>query len=407
MSTTAPTRSRLPLVVYILAIGTFLMGTTEFIVAGLLNEISADLHVTDAQAGLLVTIFALGMIVGAPIFVVLTMRLSRRVALVSALVLFAVAHLVIALSSFFPLLLASRFVAATATGAFWSVAMVVATRAVSAGSSARALGIVVGGGTLANVAGVPVGAFLGQLLGWRGPFWVLTGLAVVIGIVVLKMVPADKSAEAVSLRSEVSGLRSGRLWIAYAACGGIMGAVLGAYTFIAPLLTDVAHVPAPLLPVILVIFGIGSFIGVTLGGRVGDAHPYRSSITFAIITTVSLALLAVFAGSGVLAVTFISLAALAGFAVNPPVISLALDFGKKAPTLAATLSSSAFNTGTAISSGLAGLTLGTSLGLQGPPVVGALFGIATLVPLVTLAVLHVKSKRQPSHAATDSDLQRA
>ena len=161
---------RLPFVVYVLAVGTFLMLTTEFVVAGLLPEIAGDLQVGVAQAGLLITVFAAGMIVGSPTMALLTRRMPRRVTLMIALVVFAAGHVVVALGDSFPLLLVTRFATAWATGAFWSVASVVATRAAGPAASSRALGLVGAGGMLANVVGVPLGAFAGQLSGWRGPF---------------------------------------------------------------------------------------------------------------------------------------------------------------------------------------------------------------------------------------------
>ena len=165
---------RLPFVVYALAACTFLMLTTEFVVAGLLPEIAGDLDVSVARAGLLITVFAIGMIVGAPAVALLFRRMPRRGVLLLALAVFAAGHVVVALGSSFPLLLAARFVTAWATGAFWSVAFVVAGRAAGPTSSSRALGVVGAGGMLANVIGVPIGAFAGQLSGWRGPFWALT-----------------------------------------------------------------------------------------------------------------------------------------------------------------------------------------------------------------------------------------
>jgi DHA1 family inner membrane transport protein len=177
-ATSAPRPVRLPLVVYVLAVGTFLMLTTEFVVAGLLPEIAGDLGTSVSRAGLLITVFAAGMIVGAPAMALLTRRMQQRTTLLLALGVFAVAHVVVAVASSFALLLAARFVAAFAAGAFWSVASVVATRAAGPAASARALGLVGAGGMLANVVGVPLGAFAGQLSGWRGPFWALAVLAV-------------------------------------------------------------------------------------------------------------------------------------------------------------------------------------------------------------------------------------
>jgi DHA1 family inner membrane transport protein len=208
----APTAERrLPVVIYVLGAGTFLMGTTEFVVAGLLPEMARDLRVTVASAGLLITVFALGMIVGAPLTGLLTLRLPRQLTLMASLVIFAAGHVIVALSASFALVLGARFLTAVATGAFWSVAAVVATRAAGPGASSRALGIVLGGGMLATVIGVPLGAFAGQLTGWRFPFWVLAVLAVSVAFAVVRYVPRDgREQPALSVRAELTGLRRAR-----------------------------------------------------------------------------------------------------------------------------------------------------------------------------------------------------
>ncbi|GGX68758.1 hypothetical protein GCM10010358_23860 [Streptomyces minutiscleroticus] len=186
--------ARLPLVVYVLALGTFLMGTTEFVMAGLLPEIAGDLHVSVARTGLLITVFAVGTIVGAPLTAMLTLRFSTRLTLMLALGVFAVGHVVVAVGSGFTLLLVARFVTAIATGAFWAVANVAATRAAGPAASARALGLVGAGAMLANVVGVPLGAFAGRLMGWRGPFWTLAALAAAAIVMIARTVLHDGPA---------------------------------------------------------------------------------------------------------------------------------------------------------------------------------------------------------------------
>jgi predicted MFS family arabinose efflux permease len=382
--TTAPT-ARMPLVVFVLAMGTFLLGTTEFVVAGILPEIASNMHVTVAQAGLLVTVFAVGMIVGAPTMAVLTRNLPSKLTLILALLVFAAGHLVIALTSVFAIALAARFVAAVATGAFWSVSMIVATRAAGPGASARAVSLVVGGGTLANVVGVPLGALVGQLAGWRAPFWTLTVLAFLAAGIVARLVPAHSGhREARSLRGELSGLRSTPMWLAMAGSAGIMGGVLSTYTYIAPLLTERAGLPEPLMPVVLIVFGVGSFLGVTIGGRLGDAHPHRATIVAASATTIALAGVAALSTFAVPTIALISIAGLCGFAVNPITIALAVAFGHHAPNLAPALSTAAFNVGIAGGSAIAGLALSSTLGVVGPAVVGTVFACATVAVLVLL-----------------------
>lgn len=172
-----PTRQRLPLIVPLLALGTFLMITTEYLVAGLLQEMATDLQVSVAQVGLLITAFAIGMIIGSPVMALATLRLPRRTTLVLALIVFAAGHIIAALSDDFAAVAIARVITALAAGAFWAVASAVATAAAGPGDSSRALGVMMSGVGLATVAGVPLGAFAGQLLGWRGTFWALAVLA--------------------------------------------------------------------------------------------------------------------------------------------------------------------------------------------------------------------------------------
>ncbi|MFI7636043.1 MFS transporter [Nonomuraea sp. NPDC049400] len=377
--------TRLPFVIHVLALGTFLMGTTEFVVAGLLPEIAGDLQVSVGQAGLLITVFAVGMIVGAPLMALLTLRLPRRVTLMLALGVFAAGHVIVALGSSFVLLLAARFLTALATGAFWSVASVVATRVAGPAASARALGLVGAGGMLANVVGVPLGAFAGQLMGWRGPFWALAALGAAAVGLIARYVPHDGADhQAVSIRSELSALRSGRLWLALAACATTTGGVLSAYSYISPLLTDRAGIAAGLVPLVLAGFGVGALAGSVLGGRLGDARPHATTIVAAAAATVLLLAICLLSGHAAPTVALVALLGLFGLGANPVLISLAVRFAGQAPTLGSSLSVSAFNFGTAAGSWMAGLALGSALGVTGPAVVGTVIAALTLVPTIAL-----------------------
>src|SRR3954470_20336847 len=209
-------RPSLPPVVFVLAAGAFLMGTTAFVIAGLLPEISADLHVSVARAGLLVSFFAVGVAVAAPAVAVATLRLPRRSTLVLAMVVFAVGHVVAALGDSFAVVAGARLLTAAATGAFWATAAVVAAAAAGPQSSARAMGVVVSGLTVAIVVGVPLGSWAGHLSGWRGPFWALAVLALGGAVAVARLVPADGGHAGTALRDELAALRSGRLWLVLA-----------------------------------------------------------------------------------------------------------------------------------------------------------------------------------------------
>ncbi|MEU0782670.1 MFS transporter [Streptomyces sp. NPDC006173] len=380
--------ARLPLVVYVLALGTFLMGTTEFVVAGLLPQIADDLQVSVAQTGMLITVFAVGMIVGAPSMSMLTRRMSQRLTLMLALGVFTVGHIIVALGTSFTLLLAARFLTALATGAFWAVANVAAGRAAGPAANSRAIGLVGAGAMLANVVGVPVGAFTGQLMGWRGPFWALAVLAIAAAALIARTVPRNApDHQTTSVRSELTSLRSSRLWLALAACATTTGGVLAAYSYISPLLTGRAGIPGGLVPLVLVGFGIGALAGSLLGGRLGDTRPHTTTIVAAAGATVLLLAISLLSGSAVAMVALVALLGFFGLGANPALISLAVRFADKAPTLGSALSISAFNLGTAVGSWIAGLTLGTALGSAGPALVGTVIAALTLIPTTTLALL--------------------
>ena len=379
--------ARLPFVVHVLAVGTFLMLTTEFVVAGLLPEIAGDLGVGVGQAGLLITVFAVGMIVGAPAMALLTRRVPRRVTLMAALAVFAAGHVVVALGSGFPLLLGARFVTAWATGAFWAVASVVATRAAGPAASSRALGLVGAGGMLANVVGVPLGAFAGQLSGWRGPFWALAALSLAaVPLVARHVRREEEDQQPVPLRTELAAVRSGRLWLVLTACATTTGGVLSAYSYVSPLLTDRAGIAAGLVPLVLVGFGVGSLVGTVVGGRLGDAHPHATTVGVAAVTTLVLLALCLLSAHAVPAVALVGLLGLVGLSANPVLSALAVRSAGVAPTLGVALSVSAYNLGTAVGSGTAGATLGSGLGAVGPVVVGTAVAALTLVPTTALAV---------------------
>ncbi|WP_239766746.1 MFS transporter [Streptomyces sp. CL12-4] len=380
--------SRLPLVVHILALGTFLMGTTEFVVAGLLPEMAGDLDVSVARTGLMITVFAVGMIIGAPLMAMLTLRLPKRLTLMLALGVFAVGHVIVAVATGFTMLLAARFLTAIATGAFWAVANVAAAHAAGPAASSRALGLVGAGAMLANVVGVPVGAFAGQLMGWRGPFWALAALSAAAIVLIARTVAHDGPAKkTVSVRSELTALRSGRVWLVLAACATTTGGVLAAYSYIAPLLTDRSGIASGIVPLVLVGFGLGALAGSLAGGRLGDHRPHTVTITAAAGATLLLLAISLLAGYAVPTIVLVTLLGFFGLGANPVLMALAVRFAKQAPVLASALTVSAFNLGTAIGSWIAGLTLDSSLGTTGPAIVGTVIAALTLIPTVTVALL--------------------
>lgn len=361
------------------------MGTTEFVVAGILPEIAADLGITVSHAGLMITVFAIGMIVGTPLMAVITLKLPRRVTLSLSLLIYAVGHAIVALTSSYPLILGARFLTALATGAFWAVAAVVGAQAAGPRAASRALGVVLGGGMLANVLGVPLGAFAGQALGWRGPFWALAVLAAVGSVVVYRTVGDDPgTAPAPSIRSELAALKDVRVWLALAGCAIVCGSSLSVYSYIAPLITENTGLASGAVPALLVVYGVGALAGSYFGGRFGAEHPYRVLFVSASMTFVVLGGLLLLSHSAVPTVILIALLGLFGMSTNPVLIGTVVGFASAAPTLASALSTSAFNVGTAIGSSIAGVALASPLGPSGPVVVGTVVAAMYFAPLLLL-----------------------
>jgi DHA1 family inner membrane transport protein len=349
-------KSKLPRVVPLLALGAFLMCTSEFMVAGLLPQMADDFGVRASQVGLLITAFAIGMIVGAPVMAIATLRLPKRATLVLALAIFAAGHVVAALSDSFAVLLAARVLTAVVTGAFWSVASVVATAAAGPAAGSRALGVMGSGVALATVLGVPLGSLAGEHLGWRGAFWSVATFAAVAAAVIGRFVPADRPGAAPSLGSELRALLDGRLWLVLVATVLVMGGCMGTFSFIAPLLTDRAGVPLGLVPIVFVCFGAGSMFGTNVAGRFADRKPVATFVAAAVGAVIVLALLIPLSANAVTAVLLITLLGAATMAIPPVATGLSVRLAASAPTLAAAFTVSAFNAGIAAGSSVGGYT---------------------------------------------------
>src|SRR3954453_16566407 len=391
-------RSKLPPIVPVLALGAFLMCTTEFLIAGLLPQMADDFGVRPSHIGLLITAFAVGIILGAPVMALVTLRLPKRATLVLALTTFAAGHVIAALSGSFELLFAARVVTGVVTGAFWSAATVVATRAVDPGMRTHALGVIGSGVALATVLGVPLGSLAGEHLGWRGTFWALAALAVVAAAVIGCFTPGEGTRDAVSVRSELRALRSVRLWLVLGSTVLVMGGCMGTFSFISPLLTERSGIPPGLVPLIFVCFGVGSLVGTNGVGRFADRRPVAALIGCALAAGLVLALLIPLSANPVTAVIVITLLGAVSMAIPTAATGLSVRLAHSAPTLAAAFTVSAFNGGVAAGSFIGGRTLNTSLGQTGPATLGVVMVALGLIPLAALAL-----KRASRTTASNAD----
>lgn len=362
----------MPFSLYLLALAVFVMGTSEFMLAGLLPAIASDLDVSVGTAGLLTSAFALGMVVGAPLMAAFARRWPQRLTLIVCLLVFAGCHVVGALTPTFSVLLITRVLSALANAGFLAVALTTATTLVAADRRGRALAVLLSGTTIATVAGVPAGALFGTSLGWRSTFWAIALLCLPAVVGVLRGIPrASERPASPPLRQELIELTSPRLILSMTLGALINGGTFAAFTFLAPVVTDIAGLDAGWVSAALVLFGVGSFLGVTIAGRLSDRHPgfvlgiggpllLAGWITMALVAQHPAPLLALIFVQGVLS-----------FGVGSTLIARVLYAASGAPTMGGSYATAALNIGAAIGPVLGGLALATSAGLLAPVWVAA------------------------------------
>jgi DHA1 family chloramphenicol resistance protein-like MFS transporter len=384
-SETVEPRVRIPRVVTVLALSIFALGTSEFVIVGLLPEMATDLGVSIPQTGYLVSAFAIGMTVGAPLTAVLTLRLPRRTTALAAMAAFIAGTVVAALSADYALLLVSRVLTAVATATFWVVASVVTVSVVGPHDRARALSVLLAGLTVASVAGVPLGTMVGQHLGWRAAFWAIAAVAVV-GLVGVATTVRGGAAGAPSggLAAELAVFRLPRLWLALATTVLYQSGAVGLLSYVAPLLTDVSGLDPGWVPAVLLGYGAGGVVGVVTGGRLADRYPWWTLFGALGAVVVVLALVAVFAPVPVVAVVMVVLLGVVAFAVAAPLNARVFGLAGAAPTLAGATNTAAGNLGNTIGPALGGAAIGAGFGYTAPAWLGvALAGAAIGVGLVS------------------------
>ncbi|MFE7312329.1 MFS transporter [Streptomyces sp. NPDC057555] len=361
-----------------LALGAFAVGTTEVVITGLLPEVAAGFDVSLTTAGMLVSGYALGMVVGAPLLTVLGSRLPRKQLLLALVALFTAASALSALAPTYGTLLAGRVLSALAGGAYVGVASVVAARISAPKRRASAIAAVFMGLSVANVLGVPGGTALGQVLGWRAVFWTVSALGALLWAALALLVPPVPRDEGADLRREAAVFRRGRVWLALAATALGWAPFLTVLTYIAPLLTDVTGYGARAVPLLLAILGVGMLVGTPLAGRLAD-RALQPTLYGALGGTaaVSLLLLAAVHSKPLTALGFF-LFGLVGAAVIPPLQARVTSYAHGAENLASAANISAFNIGNAGGPLLAGAALSSGAGYPSSLWIAAALALAGL-----------------------------
>ncbi|TCK65849.1 MFS transporter [Curtobacterium sp. PhB136] len=383
-------RTRLPAGLIALALGGFGIGLTEFVILGLLPEVADDFSVTIPQAGYLVSGYAISVAFGGVFVTAATASLRPKTVLCGLMVLFVVGNLLSAVASGYGQMLVGRIVAALCHGAFFGIGSVLAASLVPANRKAQAISIMFLGLTVANVLGVPLGTFLGQAYGWRSTFWTITGIGVVALVGLLAFIPTQPAEHRPTgqLRRELAAFRNGQVWLSILVTVFGFGAMFGTFTYVAPILTDVAGFPETAIPWMLVLFGSGLFVGNLLGGRAADRQLDRTLVVLLSALIVVLIGFAIVAGNPWGAGAALFLLGAVGFASVPGMQMRVLEFASAAPTLASGVNISAFNAGNAIGAWLGGLTITAGLGYRSPIIVGASLAMIALILMTAAASGH-------------------
>ncbi|MFT4045079.1 MAG: MFS transporter [Solimonas sp.] len=393
----------MPLALYALTAGAFGIGVTEFVIMGLLLQVGGDLGVSIPAAGLLISGYALGVVVGAPLMTIATGRWPRKTVLLALMGIFTLGNLACALAPGYALLLAARVFTAFAHGTFFGVGSVVATTLVKPSQRASAIAVMFTGLTVANILGVPFGTWLGQAYGWRMTFWAVAAIGVVALAVIALLVPRDAApVERSDWRADLRTLARAPVLLGLLTTVLGFGGMLAVFTYIAPILTQISGFSDAAVSPILLVFGGGLVVGNIVGGKLADRRLYATVLGTMLTLAVVLALMSFAIHDRVFAVIFVGLLGFSAFATVPPLQMWVLNKAQGAgQSLASSFNIGAFNLGNAGGAWLGGAVIEHGYGL------GAVTWAGALLPLlgvgIALWVRRIESPRATAAVACTAD----
>lgn len=356
-----------------LSLGAFAIGTSEFMISGLLGDVAADLGVSIPSAGLLITGYAGGVALGGPMMTFATGRFSRKHQIVLLLAVFVVGNVVCALSTSYGMLLGGRIIGSFCHGAFYGSASVAAGTLASVEYRARAVALVSAGVMVANVAGVPLGTAIGQMAGWRTAFWGVSGLGAVTAIALVLMLPSKLGGGCFDFGAEVRALLRPHVLTGLALGVCFTTGLFASFSYLSPLLTTVSGATPQQIPLLLVVFGSGATAGVLGGGRLADWR-LRPAIALAFLAQVAAYAAMIVLSQNLSAMWFVLFAlGVASMSAVAPLRMMVLNGAADAPGLASTVTSSAFNLGVALGAALGACLLTNGVSYELLPVAGIAF----------------------------------
>lgn len=379
-----------------LSLGGFGIGLTEFVIAGLLTEVATDLGVTISQTGHLVGVYALAVVPGALVITPLLMRWSPKYALALLLAFFVTGNLLSAWAPSYQVMLVGRVVAALAHGGYFGIGAVLASSLVPPTRRASAVAALFAGLTIANVLGVPAGAFVGQQAGWRAVFWVISAIGFIALAGLIMLVPkTDPEPDQLPVTQQFRALARPQVFASLLTTALVFGGMFGVFTYIEPLLRDVTGYSASTIPWLLVLFGIGLFVGNILGGRAANRNADNAVLVLSILLPIVILVLGAVASLPVPTAILLALLGLVGFATVPGLQVRVLRHATGAATLTSATNIAAFNLGNTIGVSLAGTAIAAGCGLRSPTVTGAALTVGGLALVVAARSAARRKGEQP------------
>jgi len=368
--------------------GGFAIGTTEFMVMGLLPQVADGVDVSIPTAGHLISAYALGVVVGAPVLAFVGARLPRRGLLLVLMAAFAGANALSAVAGSYGLLLLARFLCGIPHGAYFGVASLVAAGLAPRGREGRAVAMVMIGLSVANVVGVPAVTWLGQHVGWRSAFWVAASLAVLTAVLVTCFVPASPGNAEATGRRELRLFADPQAWLTLLAGAIGFGGMFALYSYIAEVVTEVGGLAEGAVPVFLLAFGLGMVAGTYVAGPLADWSVFRSLLGSSLAMAVVLLAFAALAPAGWAALPAAFLVAVASSVLVVNLQLRLMSVAGDAQTLGAAMNHSSLNIGNALGAWLGGLVIAAGWGYRAPSLVGVVLALAGLAVLLLSASVH-------------------
>lgn len=391
-SVVAPDPTVRTLAVLALAFGGFGIGTTEFVAMGLLPDIATGFRISEPTAGHVISAYALGVVVGAPVIAALTARWPRKALLLSLMAVFTAGNLASILAPSYPTLVIARFVAGLPHGAFFGIAALAAAHLMGPQNRAKAVAYVLCGLTIATVLGVPLASWLGQALGWRSAFGLVVGVGLITLAAQWRWLPEHlRTMQVSSPLTELGALRRPQVWLAVLVGMIGFGGMFAVYTYISTTMTDVTGLSRSMVPVALMVFGLGMVAGNLIGGRLADSSVVRALYLSLGSLAVLLAAFSLGSHSPWTALPLLFGVGVAGSAVGPALQTRLMDVAHDAQTLAAALNHSALNIGNATGAWVGGLVIAAGLGYTAPAAAGALLAVGGVLVFTVSVALQRRS----------------